>query len=66
MPAQMFNLGIYKVNLQLSLNNYERLLYISEVLTFRVVSENLNQSDILKRNPVKFVPTLPWEITALH
>jgi hypothetical protein len=65
LPGQMFNIGIYKINLQLSLNNYEPLLYLSEVITFKVVSENKNQSDILKRNPVKFVPTLPWKIVEL-
>ncbi len=65
LPRQLFNIGIYKINLQLSLNNSEPLLYIPDVIAFRIVSENKKQLDILKRNPVKFVPTLPWKILPL-
>lgn len=64
-PGKLLNLGIYKINLQVFLNNAAPINYVSNVLTFRIISANKEQGDILKANPTKFVPALTWEIAQL-
>ncbi len=61
-PGQHLNLGIYKINIRVFLNDLEPSEYVSEVLTFRIVSGNKKQADMLKNIPIKFVSAFPWEI----
>jgi len=61
LPKQLLNIGVYKINLQIILNNNPFML-LQGVLTFVVSSDDANQYLMLKRHPIKFVPTLPWEI----
>jgi lipopolysaccharide transport system ATP-binding protein len=61
-PKQLLNLGVYKINLQAVLNESDPLILIPNILSFHVTTPDNDQSRILKGNPVRFVPTLPWEI----
>jgi len=64
-PGQLLNLGIYKINVRILLNHFDIVMYLTSVLTFRIISKNDRQSDILKMTPMKFVPAFQWEFSEL-
>ncbi|MFN8321306.1 MAG: polysaccharide ABC transporter ATP-binding protein [Chitinophagales bacterium] len=63
--AKFLNLGIYKINLSAFINNQSPLLYVKDVLTFRVTSNITSQSTILRGNPTKLAPSFIWELCKL-
>ena len=64
-PKQLLNIGIYRVNLATFINNLSPSLYVSNVLTFKVVSDNEKQTSFLEKNPIKLTPAFSWSLMKL-
>ncbi len=63
-PAQLLTIGIYKIHLEASLDPYQ-LQRVSDVLVFQIRSSIPEQIIILKRIPIKIVPTFLWRLTQI-
>lgn len=61
-PKQLLNLGIYKINLRVLFRETDTSIYISDILTFKVVADNKIQSALLKATPIKLFSSFLWEI----
>lgn len=64
-PARLLNLGIYKINLQVFLNDQTPLINVSDILTFKLVCENERQTAGLTKMPVKVTAHFNWKLTSL-
>jgi len=64
-PGQLLNLGIYKLNLRVLQNQFNTLFFLTDVLTFRVIAADQQTMRILTMTPIKFVPSLNWQLSIL-
>lgn len=60
-PAQLLNLGMYNIHLRVLENTFTKVLFLTNCLTFEILTTKPEQEKILETTPVQFVPTLTWQ-----
>lgn len=62
---KVLNTGTYTVSIRVLKDNFSKILFLKDVLCFKVTSPFDEQREILSKTPTNIVPTFPWSTTRL-